>query len=187
MGSTEEIDDLIIARLQKTPIPAANGTERLRLFDGDDLVGDLTEFVNRGPRCDRNGEDDPTRTQAPGREERSGRGDTRGKAVVDEHDVTIGEIRKWPTLAIAVDPTGQFDLFVFSPGLEIGHVESELSQRQRIAESDPAFGDGTDSELRISGSTDFAHDEHVEGLTEMVGDFGSHGHTAPWQCEDHRI
>ena len=185
-GCLETIHDLLVGRRRKVCVELADGVERPRSVDADELVGIVTEPIRPIEWRDRDGQHDARRTVGTGDLTGSPRGRARGDSVVD-HD--RGPAVEWPARSSAAESGGaafQFDPFQCFHGGELRRRHVGETHDLVIDEPRPILTDRPHRQFRLHRDSELADDDHVERSAECSGHLQCNRYPATRQPEDYR-
>jgi hypothetical protein len=182
----EEITDLAVGRLGEVLVPFANGSESGRHLQANDFVGVIGEALAGARRADWNRDENPRCAETAQGAHSGSHGRARRKAIVDKDHGTSAKVERRPCAPIqtltARDLAALPRCGVFQHPVRYSETANDFLVFHHHVSADRAH-----RELLVSGHSELADDEYVEGKLEFTGNFVTNRDSAARQGQYDRI
>lgn len=182
MRGGEQRANLIVHGGFEFAIELADGGERFRALERDELVHLLADLLAGSGGSHRNSNDhaagDRTQRANRGPHGRAGR-----QAIIDHDDGAAGELGSGPALAIS--DLAAADFLLLASNDRIQHFTADRIQPQHliVQHDDATAGHRAHREFRFEGHAQLAHDKDIHRQVEFDGDLVGHGNASARQCQ----
>jgi hypothetical protein len=153
---------LLVARLRKILVPAADGAEVSRCEGADDLVSNAAEFGARFRCRHRNRHDHSGRLQPAQCGYRRAHGRARGQAIVDQDHGPAAHFESRGVVAVQPLAPVQFTSLLLGNSVDDAFRDAERSHHVVIHEANAAAGDGAHCQFLVPRYAEFAHHEDIQ-------------------------
>jgi hypothetical protein len=182
--ASQQCPDLVVRQLLEVEVPGTDREEVFGRVEAHQAIGCDAKAIARPSRRNRNRHDNLSRALRPQRCNGRQRSGTGSRAVVDDDDAPISQLR--PRKIPPEAPGTALDLRPLALSDPIKHParQAELGNEARIEVLGATAGDGSQRQFLVARSAELANDKDVQRSAKPTRHFDANRYAAPRQRKD---